>query len=188
LITDNTKLRYAKLVPPKPKGIFARFFKTHMEPWRSLRARYTGLNLFLSVLPALVYVLTLFAGAFTEAAAAILIQDNPAAFLKSCVLGSADCPQIELWKIMVGYGQSITAQLFIWLALAHNAFRFWITLRVDALSREEDVNAVTPAKDDYFGLVRIGKMLLVTQHIMLILFAVNITTLLGLGIPIYAPN
>ena len=197
LTPDRTRFRLAALIPPKPVSRVQAVLGTHMDKWSWLRTRFTGLRLFLSLLPVLIFVGTLLGKAVIAAYGTGFGTDDNGLPVQFCALADAACVTLPAWWILLGFEQSTWADPLSWLApayvvlaLCHNTARFFVTLHVDGLARAEDRTGVCPPWGSGGGygplLYNVAFAISLSQWLLSVLFAVNLYELLTIDIQLPA--
>ena len=151
-----------------------------VDGWTYLHAEYTGLKLFLSILPPLIFVLSLLAKAYTSVAVgAYQAQLNLGGL---CGKEGQLCSEVQLWQIVFGFREGPWAVFFIFFSITYNVSRFLLTLRVSHFSRLESRTRITPklqGLDGYGVLRKVSTIVWCAKWIMLLLFASNMASLLS---------
>lgn len=151
-----------------------------VDGWTYLVAEYTGLKLFLSVLPPLIFVLSLLAKAYTSVAmSAYQAQINLGDL---CGENGQFCSEVQLWEIIFGFREGLLASFFVFFSIAYYISRFLLTMRVSDFSSLENRTHVTPKAGGFGGYIflrKVSTFVWCAKWIMLALFAVNMIELLS---------
>ena len=172
--------------PDRTRVRGATFSGGSADDWTNLRREYTGLNLFLAILPPLIYVAGILAKAYAASARAffelVLAGARPV-----CGPEGILCTDVPVWRIILGFEEGLLAGGFVVFALTYNTVRLLLTKRVAHLAAIEDRTGTTPAirgTAGYLFLSRIGFWVGLAKYVMLGLFAWNMFELLSHTVPV----
>ena len=178
---DRADLTNATGFAPDQTSVYGAVFSgPDVDDWTKLRYEFTGLKLFLNLLPALIFMISMLANAYANVAFDFFRSSATGAAL--CGAGGKACTEYAVWQVLLGVREGVLAVVFSIFAIVYNAARFFVTLRVSYLARAEDRSHVTPpcaGREGYAFLVKAALFVRIGKWLMLALFAINMVDLLG---------
>lgn len=164
--------------PDRTKVLGTVFSGRNVDNWTALRGEYTGLNMFISSLPPIVYALSMLVEAYSAVAVSAFVASSA-----SDICGSDGilCPKYPIWQILMGFREGTLAIFFVGFSILYNAVRLLLTLRVSKLASAEDRSHFTPSLGGIggYGILRRASIFVsFAKWAMLALFAVNMFGLL----------
>lgn len=153
------------------------------DDWSVLRRTYTGLNLFLNLIPVTVFVLILTTKTLLHYVAGYL-KAAALSIASFCELDPGACSSVKLLSVVSGWDHGFMAFVFVLFSLVFNGGRYFVTRRVVAMREAEDRSQRSPERAAYARYKTYHDILKCMFVINIVLFLWNLGDVLLTGIPV----
>lgn len=174
-IFDRADLGDAVNFAPDQTSVYGAVFSgDKIDKWTSLRFEYTGLKLVLSLVPAIIFMLSLLTEAYASLAMNYYLANAGDSSL--CGQDGSLCKEYAVWQVLLGFREGWLATAFIIYSAIYNLLRFWLTMKISSLAKSEDRSRITPRLGGTLGyrnLHRVSIFIQIAKYGMLILFVFN---------------
>lgn len=178
-IFDRADLSDAESFEPDKTSVYRAIFSGgNLDRWTALRFEYTGLKLFLSLLPPIIFIISLLAEAYVNLGASYYLANANGS--SACGENGSLCETFAIWQIVLGQREGPLAVAFVIYSTVYNLARFALTMAVSSLAAAEDRSRVTPPLKGLRGIQALSVVatgVKIAKYGMLLLFAVNMWNL-----------
>lgn len=178
-VFDRADLSDAESFEPDKTSVYRAIFSgKNLDRWTALRFEYTGIKLFLSLLPPIIFIVSLLAEAYASLGASYYLANANGS--SACGEDGSLCETFAIWQIVLGQREGPIAVAFVIYSTVYNLARFVLTMVVSSLAAAEDRSRVTPPLKGLWGIKSLSiaaTFIKVAKYGMLLLFAINMWNL-----------